>query len=155
MAVLSGLGWAAGQGREADVPGPVIMSSDMDLPARFIPLPVRPRSASFEMWELGTPGGLGPTDSTFMALLRYDEAGFDRITAMLDDAGAHRGGFQAEAKEWLATERLDPMTREGDLLVYEGDAARRATPFEQDGLMGGVALPLDDGEHVLVVISTS
>lgn len=41
------------------------------------------------MWELGTPGGLGSTDSTFMALLRYDEAGFDRITAMLDDAGEH------------------------------------------------------------------
>ena len=152
---LAGSGWVAAQGPAADAPGPVVMHSDMDLLERFISLPVKPRSTWFETSELRTPGGFGPTDGTFLALLRHDEAGFDPITARLEEAGEHRGGFRAGARDWLRTERLDPVAREGDLLVYEGDAARRATPFEKDGLLGGVALPLDDGEHVLVVIGTS
>ena len=93
MAVLSGLGWAAGQGRDADVPGPVIMSSDMDLLERFISLPVRPRPASFEMWEVGTPGDIRPSDQQFLALLRYSEAGFDAVRASWRRRDGPRGAF--------------------------------------------------------------
>lgn len=156
MGAAAGIGWAGGPEGGAEAPGSVVMHADMELLERFVALPVRPRSAAFEMWVRGAPGaGPGPTDSTLMALLRYDEAGFGRIAEMLAEAGPHPGGFEVETRGWLDGVPLASATREGGLLVYGGEGARRATPFGKGGLRGGVALPLANGEHVLLVIGTS
>ena len=46
------------------------------------------------------------------------------------------------------------MTRRGALLVLEGEGVLRATPFLKGGLLGGVAVPLRDGRHVLLAMGT-
>ena len=141
---------------EPEPPGPVITHTDMDLLERFITLPVRPEAVSFETWDIGTPGGLGPTDRRFLALLRYDEAGFARVLKLLDAAGQEPQGRRVEAPSWLdATPSLEPLRREGDQLVLEGETARRATPFAQGSFPNGIAVALEDGRHVLVVMFTS
>ena len=146
---LSGPGWAAGQGGGAEPPAEGAVRTDLDMLARFVALPVRPEAASFEMREVGS-GGPGPTDQSFVALLRYDAAGFERVRELLDAAGREPQGLRIAAPDWLGPTPLAPAGREGDDLVLEGEAARRVEPFARGGLLDGVAMPLADGRHVLL-----
>ncbi|HXU60188.1 MAG TPA: hypothetical protein VN962_00705 [Polyangia bacterium] len=122
----------------------------------LITLPANPSEVWFEQVPRGTPGGLGPTDSRLVAVLRFERAALARVTA----AAQRRPGTPprisaAASRPWF------PDVVKGAVRPYDDHSVAvrgdkfDAAPFAKSPLLSGSFVAVEGGEYVILVLETS
>lgn len=124
---------------------------------KLIRLPAEPREAWFEERPIGQhPGGFGPTDYVFMAVLRFDR---ETLAKALKDAvplGEESTGLVSiENRPWFppaVTAAIQPGDANKSFVL-----GRRFQPglFNDGRFTFGHFTVLDGGEYVILVLQTS
>lgn len=122
---------------------------------RIIRLPVQPREVWFEDLPRGIEGGLGPTDYTLVAVMRFDR---DELARLLADAGIEddRQLGSPLTLPWFPPAVKAALRDNGD----GGPSSARGrtfdgAPFARGAFLNGSFTVFEGGEYVLLVLWTT
>ncbi|MBN8231804.1 hypothetical protein JYK02_30260 [Corallococcus macrosporus] len=117
--------------------------TDLETLEKTVTLPRRPQAVQWRQSPRGVPGGLGPTDTQFLAVLEYPAAEGQalqaalkptRLTVKVDDGG------------WLPAATRDAL---------KGATAYDAAPFFKGSLRQGTVFQLPDSSTFVLVLFSS
>jgi hypothetical protein len=138
-----------GEGREVSV------DRRVELLGKLITLPATPLEVWFEEVPRGTPGGIGPTDFTLIAVLRFPREDIERISrAAKPRPDSPPRLLNVVQRPWLPDPVRSAIQPFDERSVTIRGQKFDATPFAKSPLLSGAFVAVEGGEYALLVLGT-
>lgn len=119
---------------------------------KFVTLQPSPVDAKWSVDKIGTDAGLGPSDTTLWAVVRYSDADFAAVSRALTADGAPRPITVGAPPAWVLADVDLVRFRRGSDYVFEQPVST-GKPFASDLYSTGFALILPD-HRILIHFSS-
>jgi len=127
----------------------------IELLGDLITLPATPLEVWFEQVPRGTPGGMGPTDFTLVAVLRFPREDIARITrAAKPRPDSPPRLLNVVQRPWLPDAVQSAMQPFDERSVTVRGEKFDAAPFAKSPFLSGAFVAVEGGEYALLVLGT-